>query len=506
MESEINPSLSEEDVEVGSSGAPWNDKTLAIFIDLMDEEVKKKDRPSATFSKNSWHFIQDRMQELTNYPYTHMQLRNKFNLLRIIYRSFKSLLAQPGVTETPGVWKVYAKEETWNRLYVVNKNAKNFKKKGCPHYDKLCNIYGDTAALDEHARLLTRLSSEIDPNLNEEFVEHAHQTTRLSSEIDSIFNKEVEHARPSKRLPSEIDPSLNEQIVEVGSSSAPWNDRTVAIFIDLMDQEVKKKNMGTTTFSKPSWLFIQARMKELTNYPYTDNQLRNKFNLLRTIYRSFKSLLEQTGVTATPGIWKVHAEEETWYKLYVVNKNAKNFKKKGCPHYDKLCNIYGDITATGELTYPSTRLPSDDENEGSCDFDPTTKNIKEIDDDEETDYLTTHKRKRASSPKRRVRKESIGRALTNIMSAFVESSTKRTELLNRKSLASCEPCGEARTDTTPTDGHALLMESIGALDALEEIDDLQYLKVLKLLREDPVWREIFLKIPLNRRRGVVLNL
>lgn len=53
-------------------------------------------------------------------------------------------------------------------------------------------------------------------------------------------------------------------------------------------------------------------------------------------------------------------------------KSAKQFKKKGCSHYDKLCVISGDTTASGVNQYASTRSPSisnDDGNEGDNDFD-----------------------------------------------------------------------------------------------------------------------------------------
>ncbi|GAA0148737.1 hypothetical protein LIER_36785 [Lithospermum erythrorhizon] len=126
--------------------------------------------------------------------------------------------------------------------------------------------------------------------------------------------------------------------------------------------------------------------------------------------------------------------------------------------------------------------------------------------DDDGDSMTTRKRKRPYSPKRRVRKESVGSALTEIISAFVESSTKRSELLTQKLLANCESSCEPRTETPTIDEDALLMESISALDAFEDIEDSQYLKALKLLREDPIWKKIFLNIPLNRKRGVVLIL
>ena len=46
-----------------------------------------------------------------------------------------------------------------------------------------------------------------------------------------------------------------------------------------------------------------------------------------------------------------------------MNRRAKNFRKSGCPHYEKLMRIFGDTTATSVNACPSTRLISYSKNE-----------------------------------------------------------------------------------------------------------------------------------------------
>uniref|UniRef100_A0A9I9E7C3 L10-interacting MYB domain-containing protein-like n=1 Tax=Cucumis melo TaxID=3656 RepID=A0A9I9E7C3_CUCME len=50
-------------------------------------------------------------------------------------------------------------EEQWNELFKANKRAKKFRKSGCPHYEKLVRIFGDTTATGVNACPSTGLIS-----------------------------------------------------------------------------------------------------------------------------------------------------------------------------------------------------------------------------------------------------------------------------------------------------------------------------------------------------------
>ncbi|KAL2939251.1 L10-interacting MYB domain-containing protein, partial [Bienertia sinuspersici] len=94
----------------------WNECIETYFIGLIEDEVKKGNRPTTTLIKPSWKFIRQKLKEMTKKDYSQDQVKNKYNQLRINGRSFK------------------------------HKSAKTFRKKGCKHYDKLYTIFGDTTA------------------------------------------------------------------------------------------------------------------------------------------------------------------------------------------------------------------------------------------------------------------------------------------------------------------------------------------------------------------------
>uniref|UniRef100_A0A803MIP4 Uncharacterized protein n=1 Tax=Chenopodium quinoa TaxID=63459 RepID=A0A803MIP4_CHEQI len=68
-------------------------------------------------------------------------------------------------------------------------------------------------------------------------------------------------------------------------------------------------------------------------------------------------------------ITQLSAEDTVMKKLDEKHMSAKTFRKKGCKHYDKLCTIFGDTTATGASSHPSAKSPSESEDEDDADGD-----------------------------------------------------------------------------------------------------------------------------------------
>uniref|UniRef100_A0A9I9EEZ4 Myb/SANT-like domain-containing protein n=1 Tax=Cucumis melo TaxID=3656 RepID=A0A9I9EEZ4_CUCME len=116
-----------------------------------------------------------------------------------------------------------------------------------------------------------------------------------------------------------------------------------------MDEEVAKGNRPTITFTKTCWNYMRSQINASTGYNYSHDQLKNKFNKLRQIYKDFKKILsDMIGNHWDPLLGTINVEEEQWNELFKVNKRAKKFRKSGCPHYEKLIRIFGDTTATIE--------------------------------------------------------------------------------------------------------------------------------------------------------------
>ncbi|KAL2930437.1 L10-interacting MYB domain-containing protein [Bienertia sinuspersici] len=146
--------------------------------------------------------------------------------------------------------------------------------------------------------------------------------------------------------------------IEPNGGVGVWNESIESYLICLIEDEVKKGNRPTTTLTKPAWKFVRQKLKEKTNKDYSQDQLKNKYNQLRAKWKEFSKILEETGIGYNAVTHQLSTKDAIWKKLC---ESAKTFKNKGCKHYDKLCTIFGDTTATGASSHPSTKSPSNSE-------------------------------------------------------------------------------------------------------------------------------------------------
>lgn len=108
-------------IDASKFDGPWSFKNETIFIDLMEEEVAKGNRPTTTFTRTSWAYIKEQLYVKTGYAYTHDQLKNKYNSLRHRYKEFKRLLSDiNGKGWDPVLGTITLEEEQWTNLIKVH--------------------------------------------------------------------------------------------------------------------------------------------------------------------------------------------------------------------------------------------------------------------------------------------------------------------------------------------------------------------------------------------------
>ncbi|KAF7113482.1 hypothetical protein RHSIM_RhsimUnG0122200 [Rhododendron simsii] len=117
--------------------------------------------------------------------------------------------------------------------------------------------------------------------------------------------------------------------VEVGGvADSLWLKKNEALFIDIMEEEVKTMgSRDTGTFQIKSWARMRKSLSARAKYEYSELQIKNKFNQLRTMHTKFKSLCNQSGVGWCAEKGTITADDALWEKLYKVNKKAKHFRK-----------------------------------------------------------------------------------------------------------------------------------------------------------------------------------
>ncbi|XP_021863590.2 uncharacterized protein [Spinacia oleracea] len=255
---------------------------------------------------------------------------------------------------------------------------------------------------------------------------------------------------------------------------------------------VKRGNRPTTTLTKPAWKTVKQRLKEESKKDYSQEQLKNKYNQLRQGWKDFGKLIGETGIGYNAVTYQLSAEDDVWKKLYEKHKSAKTFRRKGCKHFDKLCIIFGDTTTTGVSSHPSTKSPSDSEDENDTDG-------EEGDLEKQCEDGPKNKKVKTNVNPKKLR-ERVNTAMADALVAMSENSKKKLELLEKNFNGSDEGGHQSVED------HDLLMECVDKLSALEGIDGASFAKATKLIHDDPLWRKMFLRFPDDRKIDFVLNL
>ncbi|KAH7839912.1 hypothetical protein Vadar_010296 [Vaccinium darrowii] len=284
---------------------------------------------------------------------------------------------------------------------------------------------------------------------------------------------------------------IEDDVVEVegvGDKSV-WSKKNEAIFIKVMEEEViSLGSRETGTFQKESWPRMRKALTARTSYPYTKLQFRNKFNLLRTLHTKFVSLCSQTGVGWDAERNTITTDDDLWQKLFKVNNKAKHFKKKGFPHYAAMTRILGDTTATGFNVHPSTQSRS-----GTDSSDPSF-DIKEEEDNDDLEVQEVQ--------------EVSGKGKQEVSGKGKQERVTRGRWISLKQGHNAKSSSVTVTSQDHSDVDDLLMDKcMAVLNEMEDLDGPSYAKGLKLLKEDPSWRKLFVNnMSEKRRKDLVASL
>ncbi|KAG8383809.1 hypothetical protein BUALT_Bualt04G0052500 [Buddleja alternifolia] len=120
-----------------------------------------------------------------------------------------------------------SKEEDYLVELMVNKEYKQFRKKGCDHFELLCEIFNETVATGHLARSSTQgpLNSEEEQEVEEVFL---HGTTKnpLFNDVEDISDSPVEKKSKKKRAKGDAHEGssrVKNQCLDSSASDTAWN-------------------------------------------------------------------------------------------------------------------------------------------------------------------------------------------------------------------------------------------------------------------------------------------
>ncbi|XP_050253061.1 uncharacterized protein LOC126699350 [Quercus robur] len=120
-----------------------------------------------------------------------------------------------------------------------------------------------------------------------------------------------------------------------------------------MADEQQKGNMEHGVFKAKVWLSITKTLNEQTGKGFTPKQVKDKHNRLRQKQRKWGQLLRHIGLGWDETTQTVTASDEVWANVIAGDNKAAALRKKRCPDYEKLKQLFAPNTATGSLQISS---------------------------------------------------------------------------------------------------------------------------------------------------------
>ncbi|OMO61449.1 hypothetical protein COLO4_33426 [Corchorus olitorius] len=226
-----------------------------------------------------------------------------FDRIIVVY---SKLLKETGVGYVAATGQVTATEATWQRLYGVYKMAKKFRKQGCPMFDKLCVIYGDTTASGSYARPSTHSPSDSDEDARDQPIREENPSQPLSDEDGAIGDVTSGSKRraPSSRLTGKKAKNQNALRTILNS----YNENTKR------KVEVWEKLLETGSISRTSNQDVTSEAVAETRSP------RRKF--LKESLEALDALDGIDGAAYTRAVEKFH-DDELWREIFLQLPNNR---------------------------------------------------------------------------------------------------------------------------------------------------------------------------------------
>ncbi|XP_058736160.1 uncharacterized protein LOC131608266 [Vicia villosa] len=184
---------------------------------------------------------------------------------------------------------------------------------------------------------------------------------------------------------------------------AKWDDFSTKVLLENCINEIRKCGKPGIAFRNKKWEEIREEYNKRTNKNYTQKQLKNRLDSLRTDWTTWKQLLgKETGLGWNPHTGKIDADPTWWDAKIRENVKYAKFRYQGLEFRDELEFIFGEIVATSQCAWtPAMGVPLESSNQNT-----TTDVAHEIidsDDEFNIDELspvrnTQSKNKRKISP------------------------------------------------------------------------------------------------------------
>ncbi|GLT76089.1 hypothetical protein SLA2020_477700 [Shorea laevis] len=289
------------------SRTEWSSEMDQFFIELMLDQVGRGNKTDNTFNKQAWTDMLTMFNAKFGSQHGKRVLRHRFKKLWKYYSDATVILKRNGFSWDDAQQMITAEEDVWDAYIKAHPHSRTYKMKTLPNYNDLSLIFGD--AIDEG-------------NLG-----------NLPQECN--FSRKKGGEQKGSAIPS--DPRTR----------TFWTPPMDRFLIDLLLDQVYNGNKLGQTFITQAWIEMITLFNAKFGSHHDKEVLKNRFKHLRRMYNEIKLLLGQSGFSWDEKRAMVTAEDNVWDSYIKAHPDARSYRVKTLPRYDKLCVIFGEEIADG---------------------------------------------------------------------------------------------------------------------------------------------------------------
>ncbi|OAY27515.1 uncharacterized protein LOC110604276 isoform X2 [Manihot esculenta] len=293
----------------------WTAAMDQYFIELMLDQIVKGNKAGNAFNKQAWTDMLASFNAKFGPQHGKRVLRHRYKKLLKYYSEMKVLHKQNGFTWDETQHMFVADNDVWDSYIKEHPQARAYRMKTLPNYNDLVLIFGD--ATEEGG----------DTNLHQQ-KEHEVENSRIRTGEGTV-----------SLAPASTD-----------RTRTYWTPPMDRYLIDLLLDQVYKGNKLGQTFISQAWIDMVASFNLKFQSHHDKDVLKNRYKHLRRMYNDIKNLLENSGFSWDETREMITAEDHVWDAYTKAHSDARSYRVKTVPGYQKLCVIFGQESSDGRYS------------------------------------------------------------------------------------------------------------------------------------------------------------
>ncbi|KAJ6745311.1 hypothetical protein OIU74_028071 [Salix koriyanagi] len=316
----------------------WTAAMDQYFVELMLDQIGRGNKTDNSFVKQAWTDMLSSFNAKFGPRHDKRILRHRYKKLAKYYSDLKVILQQNGFSWDETQQMIVADDDkVWDAYIKAHPHARTYRMKTLPTYNDLVLIYGNGGDNDIQSNFLQDKDHEAD-----------------------ISRKKAEAGKGSHSL---------------GSSDRTrtyWTPPMDHYLIDLLLDQVQRGNKFGQTFISQAWIDMTASFNVKFQSHHDKDVLKNRYKHLRRLYNEIKNLLDNSGFSWDETREMITAKDHIWDAYIKAHPDARSYRVKTVPGYQKLCVIIGQENSGGRYSRLAQCIDANEEIPVLMTVDPLT--------------------------------------------------------------------------------------------------------------------------------------